>query len=388
MKPQTSSAAPEESLLPAQPYRLLFLCAALFASLGMLAWGAFLHIGWLPSASLLPIPWHAHAMLYGFAGALVGGFVLTAAATWTAIPTITHRGLWMLVAAWAVARLALLTQLPCWIGALFDIGYLLALALLLARVIWLSRNTRNAFIVGILLVYAGLDVAFYFHATRIDMNLMSRDLIGTADLLVLLMLAMGGRVIPFFTSRKLSGHVMWTNHYLEWIVNAGGALVLVLGLFDSPLPLRGVAMIAAALLAALRLIGWRGWRAWREPMLWVLHVGYLWLAVGLAIRGLALIGWLQMSELESIHGLTVGALGTLSIGMMARVSLGHGGANIHANPGLVIAFVLPSIAAIVRLACGPSGWIWAASLWVLAFLVFLGSTGPLLLRARRVPTHA
>ncbi len=382
-----SAITPELTARPASPpfhpFRPLFFCAGLAASLGMLAWGLFLHFGWLPSAALLPIPWHAHAMLYGFAGALVGGFLLTASANWTGIATTSRHGLWLLTATWVVARILLLIPLPFWIGALFDVGYLFGLVFLVGRVLWLSKNRRNAFLIGILLFYAGLDIVFYVGALRIDMSLMSRALIGTVDLLLVLMLAIGGRVIPFFTGRKLSGQTMWVNKYLIWAVNGGGALVLLCGLGGAPGLPRGVLMLVVAALALVRLIGWRGWRAWHEPMLWVLHLGYLWLAIALIVRGLALVGVYAMPELDTLHGITVGALGTLSLGMMVRVAQGHSGVPIRANPVLALMFVMPTAAAILRLGYNqPAGWMWAAAVWFVAYAILLGAIGPLLVRGR------
>lgn len=372
---------------PLHPFRPLFFCAALAASLGMLAWGTFLHFGWLPSAALTnPFYWHAHVMLYGFGGALVGGFLLTASGNWTGIATTTRRSLWLLTATWVIARLLLLTPLPFWLGALFDVGYLFGLVFLVGRVLWLSRNKRNAFLILILQFFTGLDIAFYAGVLGNSGVVPTRALIGTVDLLMVLMLAIGGRVIPFFTGRKLSGHTMWVNTYLIWAVNGGGALVLLCGLCGAgerhPHVL-GTLMLVIATLVLVRLVGWRGWRAWREPMLWVLHLGYLWLAVGLAVRGLALVGAYSMVELNTLHGITVGALGTLSLGMMVRVAQGHSGVPIKANLALAIMFVLPSVAAILRLVSTASaGWVWAALLWFIAYTVYVIVIGPLLVRGK------
>lgn len=372
------------ALPPLHPFRPLFLCSALAASLGMLAWGAFLHFGWLPSAALLnPFYWHAHVMLFGFASALVGGFLLTAAANWTGIATTTRRGLWLLTATWVVARVLLLLPLPFWVGALFDVGYLFGLVFLVGRVLVLSRNKRNAFLVLILLFYAGLDIAFYVGELQNNATLSSRALIGVVDLLMVLMLAIGGRVIPFFTSRKLPGHAMWVNKPLIFAVNGGGALVLLCGLAGVPGLPRGALMLIVALLALVRLIGWRGWRTWREPMLWALHLGYLWLAIGLAVRGLALVDAYAMPEIDTLHGITVGALGTLSLGMMVRVAQGHSGAPIRSNAALTLMFVLPTLAAALRLGVNtPSGWVWAAVAWFAAYTTYLLVIGPLLVRGR------
>ena len=368
---------------PLHPFRPLFFCAALVASLGMLAWGAFLHYGWLPSAALQnPFYWHAHVMLYGFAGALVGGFLLTASANWTGIATTTRRGLLLLTATWVIARVLLLTPLPFWVGALFDVGYLFGLVFLVGRVLWLSKNKRNAFLVVILLFYTGLDIAFYAGVLAGNATVPTRALIGVVDLLMVLMLAIGGRVIPFFTGRKLAGHVMWVNKYLIFAVNGGGALVLLCGLAGAG-SARGILMLVVAALAFVRLVGWRGWRIWREPMLWVLHLGYLWLAIGLAVRGVALVGITAMPEIDTLHGITVGALGTLSLAMMTRVAQGHSGVPIESNAALTLVFVLPTVAAALRLGINtPRGWVWAALAWFAAYAIYLLAIGPLLVRGR------
>ncbi|TAN06373.1 MAG: NnrS family protein [Rhodanobacteraceae bacterium] len=378
-EPVTRPARP-----PLHPFRPLFFCAALAASLGMLAWGIFLHYGWLPPHTLEnPLYWHAHTMLYGFASALVGGFLLTASANWTGIATTSRPGLLLLTAVWVIARLLLLSRLPFWVGALFDVGYLFGLVLLVGRVLWLSHNKRNAFLIGILLFYAGLDIAFYAGLLAGSATVPTRALIGTVDLLMVLMLAIGGRVIPFFTGRKLHDHTMWVNRYLIWAVNGGGALVLLCGLFGASNLPRGGLMLVVAVLALVRLLGWRGWRAWHDPMLWVLHLGYLWLSIGLAIRGLALVGAFQMPALDTLHGITVGALGTLSLGMMVRVAQGHSGVPIKANLTLAVMFVLPTVAAVLRLGINrPTGWVWAAAAWFIAYVVYLAVIGPLLVRGR------
>jgi uncharacterized protein involved in response to NO len=283
----------------------------------------------------------------------------------------------------------LLTPLPLWVGALFDVGYLFGLVFLVGRVLWLSRNLRNAFLIGILLVFTGLDIAFYASAITGDDAVGTRALIGAVDLLTVLMLAIGGRVIPFFTGRKLPDHSSWTHRYLIWAVNGGGALILLTGMAGVPGLPRGALMLAVALLALVRLAGWRGWRAWREPMLWVLHLGYLWLALGLIVRGLALVGVYAMPEIDTLHGITVGALGTLSLAMMTRVAQGHSGVPIRANAALTVMFALPTVAAAIRLCHNqPGGWVWAAALWFIAYVIYLVVIGPLLVRGRvQVVTH-
>jgi uncharacterized protein involved in response to NO len=178
------------------------------------------------------------------------------------------------------------------------------------------------------------------------------------------------------------------NKYVIFAVNGGGALVLLCGLAGAPGSMRGILMLVVAALALVRLVGWRGWRTWREPMLWVLHLGYLWLAIGLAVRGDALLGVTTMPEIDTLHGITVGALGTLSLAMMVRVAQGHSGVPIRSNIALTLMFMLPTVAAALRLCFNtPRGWVWAALAWFVAYAIYLLVIAPLLVRGR-VPAAA
>ena len=380
MNPMPSIPLPTAIQRAPLPFRPLFLCAGLFATFGMLLWGLFLHMGWNPSAVLAPIPWHAHAMLYGFAGALIAGFVLTASGHWTGMPTTTPITLTLATVLWLAARVTLLAGAPLLLGAAFDVAFLLLVAFMVARVILLTSNRRNLFLVVVLLGYTALDAWFYVAAARMDFAQVTRALLVCVDLLTLLMLAIGGRVIPFFAGRRMPDLKITQFKPLNIAVNVGAAVILLLDLAGVDGLPRGACMLALAALAFVRLLGWRGWGTLREPMLWVLHLGYLWLAAGLLLRGLGLVGAWNQPEIETLHGITVGALGTLSLGMMTRVSLGHSGREIRANAPLIIVFILPTIAGVLRLAIGPVGWTWAACAWILAFLIWLVVMAPVLLR--------
>jgi uncharacterized protein involved in response to NO len=269
---------------------------------------------------------------------------------------------------------------PLPLGAGFDVAFLLLVAFMVGRVILLTNNRRNLFLVAILLFYAALDVWFYVAVARLDFEHATRALLVCVDLLTLLMLAIGGRVVPFFTGRKITDLKITQFTPLNIAVNLGAAIVLLLDLAGVDGAPRGACMLVLAALAFVRALEWRGWNTWREPMLWVLHLGYLWLAIGLLLRGLGLVGAWNQPEIETLHGITVGALGTLSLGMMTRVSLGHSGREIRANPALVAVFVLPTAAAALRLGFGTAGWTWAACVWVAAFLIWLIVMTPVLLR--------
>lgn len=365
-----------------QPFRPLFFFAAAFASVGMLVWGAFLHLGFLPQGSLPPVLWHGQAMLFGFAGALIAGFLLTAVANWTGRPPAGNRALGTLCAAWLGAQIALFAPVPPWVGGAFELAYLLGLAGLVARVVIATRNRRNYFVVALLLIYAGLDGVFFVGAAQ-NRALALRALVWTADWLTMLMLVIGGRVIPFFTSRRLPQLAVIDRKPLAACVNTGAALALAFDVAGLNSTLRGGLWLGLAMLAVARLAYWRGWNTAKEPMLWSLHLGYAWLAAGMALRGLALLGAWTQPESTAVHGITVGALGTLSLAMMTRVAQGHSGATIRANVWLALAFALPSIAALLRLAGPSSLWTAAATVWALAFLIYLAVIGPVLVRGRQ-----
>ena len=371
---QTASEPSEPGNDPAllqQPFRPFFLGAALVASLGMLVWVLFLHLGLLPPGSLPPLLWHGHEMLFGFAAALMAGFLLTAVSNWTGQPTTTPWSLGALALLWLAARAAFLltSVVPYTAAALLDAAFFPCLAFIVARPILRTRNRRNLFLIPLLSAFALADVLFHLAVAGLLRVPPLHVLLWVIDLFVVLMLVIGGRVIPFFTGRRLPQVPLRSRDWLNAAVNGGAALVLLL---DVALPgsmALGIASLVLALFAALRLYGWRPWRTLGEPMLWILHAGYLWLAVGLLLRGLALTaGWLP--ELTAVHALTVGALGSLAIGMMTRVALGHTGRPLAAGWPMAAAFLLVTLAAILRVSGSVSLLSLAGSLWTAAFTIY------------------
>ena len=367
-----------------QPFRPLFLCASGFGSAGIFLWAIFLHLGLLPASALPPLEWHGHEMLFGFAGALVAGFLLTAVAEWTKLPTFTPGSLLILVAVWITARVLFLLPgpIPYAVTAAEDCAFFALLLLMVARSILKSRNRRNYFVMALLLAFLLVDIAFHLSAIGIIPVPPSRVLYWTIDLFTVLMLAIGGRVIPFFTGRKLPNVRVRRWHWLDWSVNGGAALLVP---FDILLPgsvTLGAVSFAVAALVLARWWLWQPWKTWREPMLWVLHLGYLWLAVGLALRGSALASG-AFPEITALHAITVGALGSLAIGMMTRVALGHTGRAMIAGPFMTVAFVLVNLAAVLRLINLPNLLPLAGGLWALAFAVYFIRFLPVMFTPRK-----
>lgn len=371
---------------PLHPFRPLFFLAATFSALDMVLWALFLRSGWLPPSPLISPLWHGHEMLFGFGGALISGFLLTATANWTKRATTTPLTLAGLCILWLAARLSFLLNAPLVLSTILDLAWIVVLLLMVTRVLVLSRNKRNYFVIALILSYGALDAAFLGGALARTW-VANSALVWAVDWFTILMLVIGGRIIPVFSRNKLPEIKPVVRKPLLMAVNIGAAIALLLSVSGADGVVRGAFWLLLALLALARLIDWHGWRSLREPMLWSLHLGYLWLVIGMALRGLALLGvlgeaWANPAIHNALHGITIGALGTLSISMMTRVAQGHTHVPIKANAWIAIMFLLPSVAAIVRLAGGAGAWPEAGFVWSIAYLMYLMAIGPLLVRGR------
>ena len=354
-----------------QPFRLFFLGAASFASVGMFLWSLFLHLGWLPASGLPALYWHGHEMLFGFAGAIMAGFMLTAVGNWTGRSVTRPITLTLLLALWILARLAFLYpgKLPDVLAESLDLLFFPLLAVYVGLPIIAMRNWRNLFLIPLLLIIALLDVLFFLSVHGDFPAPPTRILYWVIDLLAMLMLVIGGRVIPFFTSRRLPQVQVRSWRWLDWSVNIGAVVVLLVDVLWPASSMLGMLSLVVALLALARLGGWQPYRGLAEPMLWVLYLGYLWLIAGMALRGVALLSG-SLAEITALHAITTGALGSLGIGMMTRVTLGHTGRPLKAGYVMSVAFLLVNVAALLRIAA--LGLLsTAALLWALAFAIYL-----------------
>ncbi|HEX7380983.1 MAG TPA: NnrS family protein [Nevskiaceae bacterium] len=383
-------AGQARATIPLHPFRPLFFLAATFSALDMVLWALFLRSGWLPPSPLISPLWHGHEMLFGFGGALISGFLLTATANWTKRATTTPLTLTGLCIVWLAARLSFLLNAPLELSTALDLAWIVILLAMVTRVLVLSRNKRNYFVIALVLSYGALDAAFLGGAMAQNW-VANSALVWAVDWFTILMLVIGGRIIPVFSRNKLPEIKPAVRKPLLMAVNVGAAIALLLAVAGADGLVRGAFWLLLALLALVRLIDWHGWRSLREPMLWSLHLGYLWLVIGMTLRGLALVGamgdvWGNPALHNAIHGITIGALGTLSVSMMTRVAQGHSHVPIKGNTWIAIMFLLPSVAAIVRLAGGAGAWPEAGFIWTVAYLMYLVAIGPLLVRGRAAVT--
>lgn len=370
------------------PFRPFFVAAALQAIAGILVWLLFLRYAQV-SGALLPDPflWHGHTMITGFAGAIIAGFLLTASANWAGRPTTTPLTLSILIVFWLTGRVAdFIPQFSPWISLVGDAGFWLLTDFLLLRVIIIGRNWRNIGFGLLPLAFFAVDLAWHLDHIGLASGIARPALWIGVDLLVVIMGAMGGRVIPFFTRNRLPDARVSSPQSLALATNILLVLVLATNVAFRGEALAAMLMVLAGVVLLARLALWDSVSTRREPMLWILHLGYAWLGVALLLRATAIYSG-AFAESTALHAVTVGALGALGLGMLVRVALGHTGRPIQADRLMTIGFLLVSLAAVARLASivdapaaithGVASW-----LWMFAFLLYLWRFLPILVAPR------
>lgn len=383
----------EEQIVPLfrLGFRPFFLLGALFSCLAMLGWLGQLN-GWLRLPGIAnPIWWHGHEMLFGFCAAIVVGFLLTAVQNWTAHPGVRSWPLALVVGLWAVPR----CLLP-WLGEgshilmALDLVWLPLCAWFLARPIMVARQWRNLFFVPLLLVLTLLNGASWLW--RDDGAMLEHLLITTVLLFSTLIAVMGGRVIPFFTARGTGQEKAAPLPWLERGALISLWLIMLLWLLlPTPwttslymLPL----YIVAALLHLWRQLRWRPLTTLTHPLLWSLHLAYLFIPLGLLALAAQAAGWPITLSLAS-HLFSAGSMGAMILGMIARVSLGHSGRALQAGRRITLAFALIILAAVMRTlipqfwpAFTLDGWNLSGWSWIAAYGLFVWVYTPILTRPR------
>jgi uncharacterized protein involved in response to NO len=373
-------------------FRPFFLGGALWAVIALTVWLAAL-------AGQVTIPsafdaqaWHRHEMLFGFVGAVITGFLLTAIPNWTGRLPIAGAPLAGLFVLWLAGRLAMLfsATLGPAVAAAIDVGFYLFLAAIAAREI-IEANNRNMPIVGLVLLFAIANGLDHLAAAGILVDPALPWQLAVALVTILISL-IGGRIIPSFTRNWLAKHGSTqgmpgqpTKFDMAAIGLTALALLAWIAAPSGWLP-GGLLGIAAAAQVA-RLARWKGWRTARDPLVLVLHVGYLWVPVGLALLAAVQFG-APLPQSAAVHALTAGAMGTMILAVMTRATLGHTGRELRAGPATTIIYLLVTVGAALRVAAPLSfvdytvGMEVAGLCWLGAFLLFIASYGPILVAPR------
>ncbi|MDD3934699.1 NnrS family protein [Rhodoferax sp.] len=367
-------------------FRPFYLGGTLVAALAVPLWVA-LFMGGISNSPVVPaLLWHAHEMLFGFAVAIIIGFLMTAGKNWTGLSTPRGASLAALALLWLGARITALTG-PGVLYALLDMALLPLVAGILARLLLGAKNYRNLPLALILALLAAANLVFHLATLGVlDVPAMT-PLHAALGLIIMIESVIAGRVVPAFTMSATPGLRIQRSAIQERLTLGLTALGLLLWVF-APAGVWGLlVLLAAAGLHAIRLWSWRPLRTRHKPILWILHGAYAWIALGLLLLALAQMGWIPVSA--GVHALAVGATGGLIIGMVTRTARGHTGRPLALSRLEVAAYALVMAAAALRVLV-PLLWpglymatlILAAAAWCAAFLIYLWIYSPWLLQTR------
>lgn len=380
-------------------FRPFFLFAGLYAVLAMAAWMAW-RAGLPIDTGFAPVAWHTHEMLFGYTAAVFAGFILTASPGWTGKPPVQGRPLALLAALWLSGRAAVWfsATLPPLLVAAADLSFWIFLFFLISKMLKGGALRHAVFLVFIgVLTLANAMV----HLERLGLgeDWMDAGHMMALNMYILLIVIIGGRIIPSFTRNALRTDEDPDPLPPRKIIDRA-AMVLTLAVVVVDLAAAGDAVagqgeavagwiaVAAALANGLRLAGWQGWRVLNQPILWIVHLGYLWLVAGLALKGYANLSG-ALSAGTALHILTVGAIGSMTLGIMTRAGLGHTGRPLQAPSAITVAYIILSLSTVIRVA-GPLWWpehfaaavMAAGAGWCLTFAIFVGVFWPILTRPR------
>lgn len=373
-------------------FRPFFLGAAVWAVVAMTLWVVALAGHLEVAGSYGAHAWHAHEMLFGFAPAVLAGFLLTAVPNWTGRLPVSGWPLAGLFALWLAGRAALLS--PDMIGippaAAIDGLFLPALLLICAREVIAGRKWKDLKVLGGLLALSLANACFHFAVVTGDHVHIAMRL-GISAYVVLVTI-IGGRILPSFTRNWLNraGRTEFPVSYNQFDTVAILAGIAALGAWTlvPDHSFTAVAAFAAALLHTVRLARWRGWCTWPEMLLVILHVAYAFVPLGFAAIGIGALGFVE--ERSVMHLLTVGAIAAMMLAVMTRASRGHTGYPLTASrlttasyAAVVTSALLRPLAEIVP-AVAASLYAVSGSAWILAFALFCIEYGPILARKRRV----
>ena len=370
-------------------FRPFFLGAVLLAIVSMGLWVGVFSAHLVLDFTLVASPqWHAHEMLYGYAMAVIAGFLLTAVKNWTGQPMPRGWPLGGLVLLWLLARLI-------WLGgsslvfpaALADLVFNLALIIAICRPIIRVKQWRQLGIVAKLLLLTVGNSLFYLGVLQSLPELITLSLYGALLLIIALILTIGRRVIPFFV-RSALGVELPNSRWLDALSLVGLLLFFIMELVSPDHRIGQIAAFIVFLVNAIRLLRWHVPAIWKRPMLWSLYLAFWCITLGFLMFALSPV--LGFSRLLAVHALALGGIGLITLAMMGRVAVGHTGRDLSNPPPHYLLALLCLLAAILCRVVLPlifpmhyltllqvSGGFWLAG-----FLIFLLGYGVILLTPR------
>ena len=371
-------------------FRPFFLAASLWAVIGVALWLLIFSGRVEIPTGFAPLVWHAHEMLFGFVAAAVAGFMLTAVPNWTGRRPLAGLKLLGLFLLWLAGRIAVSISaiIGAELAAAIDLSFLIVLFAFVLREIVVSRSWRNLPVVAALVGLIGANALM--HAETLGW--LATAAIGerlAIGVLVLLISLIGGRIIPTFTRNWLMKRGTDALPILFGRFDRICILVLLLALiFWVALPdaiVTAVLLLLAGTLSLIRLLRWRGTRTLSEPLLWSLHLGFLWVPAGLLLLGASAF-FPAILATAGLHALMAGAAASMILAVMTRATLGHTGRELQADGATAVIYGTIFVAAAMRVAAVSLPAVYlpllvaSALLWSAAFLLFARHSGPMLLR--------
>jgi uncharacterized protein involved in response to NO len=370
-------------------FRPFFLFAGIAAFLLIAVWLYIYTRGQFAPGYYDSITWHSHEMVFGYTVAVIAGFLLTAVRNWTGIQTPSGIALAGLVIIWLAGRVAPFFSdiSPHWIIAGADIVFLPLLAITLSVPVVRSRQKHNLVFLFLLTALAVANLMVHLQVLGFTQATGKPGIHFAVYLIVFLIAILGGRVIPFFTEKGIAGARTRQWKTVEFLALGSLLVLMVFDLTGAAPPALVVAAILAAIGHGIRLYGWYQKGVWSVPLLWILHLGYAWLVAGFILKALSAAG--LVTPALAIHAFTVGGIGTVTLGMMARVALGHTGRPLRIGTAMTWAFVLINLAGFCRVFMsliipGRYGeWmLLAGTFWSAAFVIFVISYARVLVQPR------
>lgn len=370
-------------------FRPFFLFSAIWAAVAVPIWIAAFSLGDGTVGGADGRVWHIHEMLFGYLGGVIAGFLLTAVPNWTGRLPVTGAGLAGLFGLWLAGRVAGFAPaslaLP---AAIVDAAFLIVFAAVIWREVLAAGNRRNLPICLMVTALTAANVAF--HLKGLFPEIVPGSERAAVAVIIGMIALIGGRVTPSFTENWIKAHGIAARPApfgrFDQATLALTGIALIAWVAAPEAVVSGVLMVVAGVAHADRLLRWRGWLARREALVWILHAGYAWIAVGLVLLGLSAIVPVAVPFTAGIHALTAGAMGVMTLAMMTRATRGHTGRARVADRSTVLIYVGVLLAAVVRVCAPfhPEGTMVllavSAVLWSLAFLGFAVAYGPMLVR--------
>jgi uncharacterized protein involved in response to NO len=373
-------------------FRPFFLAAMIFAIVAMLFWLLlYLSLGNIHLVSLTPVDWHAHEMIYGYSMAVIVGFLLTAIRNWTGIQTVHGPGLIVLVMLWLGARLMPFIpmdsnlQIMAGLDLMFMLGSLLVMSVPIVKA---KQWNQMGIILIVSLLLIG-NLLFYLGALQLLEQGVRWGLYVGLYVVLGMILIIGRRVIPFFIEKGVNGPVAIKNwHWIDITTVVLFILFAVLDVFTMYSRLVVGLALGLCLVNCIRLYGWYTSRIFSKPLLWVLYLAYIFLVAGFAMK---VVGYFYgLSTTAYVHLFTIGGIGLMTTGMMARVTLGHTGRNVFEPPAILIAVFALLVVSVVFRVFLPLllleyylWWIVLSQLvWIVAFSLLLWTYLPMLIKPR------